>query len=108
MCVCMHMYVCMCAHVYVCVCLRMHMCVYVHACVCLCYSLRCREDGRGEEQRALDKCPFMDTSGSEEDISGILQYMATLLGQYHVCVFVCVCACVCVGSRVLAWVSTQE
>ncbi|XP_067101782.1 guanylate cyclase soluble subunit alpha-2 [Osmerus mordax] len=40
---------------------------------------RCREDGR-EEQRALDKCPFMDNSGSEEDISGILQYMATLLG----------------------------
>ncbi|KAM6946408.1 guanylate cyclase soluble subunit alpha-2 [Aplochiton taeniatus] len=42
-------------------------------------EIRCREDGR-EDRRTLEKCPFLENSGSEEDVSGILQYMATLLG----------------------------
>ncbi|KAM4628172.1 guanylate cyclase soluble subunit alpha-2 [Polymixia lowei] len=42
-------------------------------------EIRCREDG-SEERRTMEKCPFLENSGSEEDISGILQYMATILG----------------------------
>ncbi|CAB1348180.1 unnamed protein product, partial [Coregonus sp. 'balchen'] len=44
---------------------------------------RCREDGKEENKSfTLEKCPFVDNSGSgeEADISGILQYMATLQG----------------------------
>ncbi|XP_062408445.1 guanylate cyclase soluble subunit alpha-2 [Sardina pilchardus] len=42
---------------------------------------RRNEDGT-EEKRAFEKCPYADNAGSgeEADISGILQYMAPLLG----------------------------
>ncbi|KAJ3591039.1 hypothetical protein NHX12_008986 [Muraenolepis orangiensis] len=42
-------------------------------------EIRCRDDGN-EEKRTLEKCPYLENSGSEEDISGILHYMATILG----------------------------
>lgn len=54
-------------------------------CVCLfCVFDRCQEVGSEERQREKreDKCPFLENSGSEEDILQILQYMATILGQY--------------------------
>ncbi|XP_056138858.1 guanylate cyclase soluble subunit alpha-2 [Lampris incognitus] len=44
-----------------------------------CFRKLCRED-RSEESRTVEKCPFLANSGSEEDISGILQYLATILG----------------------------
>ncbi|XP_064157709.1 guanylate cyclase soluble subunit alpha-2 [Anguilla rostrata] len=42
---------------------------------------RCNEDGKGETGLS-ERCPYLDYTGSEEeaDISGILQYSATLLG----------------------------
>ncbi|XP_028818788.1 guanylate cyclase soluble subunit alpha-2 [Denticeps clupeoides] len=44
-------------------------------------EVRCREDGT-QERRVVEKCPYVEncSSGEEADISGILQYMATLLG----------------------------
>ncbi|CAL8372722.1 unnamed protein product [Gadus morhua 'NCC'] len=42
-------------------------------------EIRCREDG-SEERCKLEKCPYLEKSGSEEDISGTLHYMATILG----------------------------
>ncbi|KAM9452342.1 guanylate cyclase soluble subunit alpha-2-like isoform 1-T1 [Salvelinus alpinus] len=46
-------------------------------------EIRCREDGKEEKKSVtLEKCPFVDHcgSGEEADVSGILQYMATLQG----------------------------
>ena len=56
-------------------------------CVCLylvCVFDRCQEVGSEERQREKreDKCPFLENSGSEEDVLQILQYMATILGKY--------------------------
>lgn len=44
---------------------------------------RCQEVGSEERRREKreDKCPFLENSGSEEDILQILQYMATILGK---------------------------
>ncbi|XP_061072142.1 guanylate cyclase soluble subunit alpha-2 isoform X2 [Conger conger] len=44
-------------------------------------EIRRNEDGKGEKG-VSERCPYLDYSGSEEeaDISGILQYSATLLG----------------------------
>ncbi|XP_030633643.1 guanylate cyclase soluble subunit alpha-2 [Chanos chanos] len=46
-------------------------------------EIRCKDKDRGiEEKRIFDKCVFVEnsSSGEEADISGILQYMSTLLG----------------------------
>ncbi|XP_071781879.1 guanylate cyclase soluble subunit alpha-2 [Centroberyx gerrardi] len=45
-------------------------------------EIRCQEDGSEQRRRERreEKCPFLENSGSEEDISEILQYMATILG----------------------------
>ena len=51
---------------------------------------RCREDG-SEERCKLEKCPYLEKSGSEEDISGTLHYMATILGKQCTATF-------CVGT----------
>lgn len=44
---------------------------------------RCQEVGNEERQRERreEKCPFLENSGSEEDVLQILQYMATILGK---------------------------
>ncbi|XP_034460393.1 guanylate cyclase soluble subunit alpha-2 [Hippoglossus hippoglossus] len=45
-------------------------------------EIRCQEvcsDERRREKRE-EKCPFLENSGSEEDVLQILQYMATILG----------------------------
>lgn len=44
---------------------------------------RCQEVGSEDRRREKreDKCPFLENSGSEEDILQILQYMATILGK---------------------------
>uniref|UniRef100_A0A8C9YMW1 guanylate cyclase n=1 Tax=Sander lucioperca TaxID=283035 RepID=A0A8C9YMW1_SANLU len=45
-------------------------------------EIRCQEVGseaRRREKRE-EKCPFLENSGSEEDVLQILQYMATILG----------------------------
>ncbi|KAG7226013.1 hypothetical protein INR49_018623 [Caranx melampygus] len=44
--------------------------------------LRCQEVDSKERQREKreEKCPFLENSGSEEDVLQILQYMATILG----------------------------
>ncbi|KAM9733330.1 guanylate cyclase soluble subunit alpha-2 [Menidia menidia] len=45
-------------------------------------EIRCQDIGRGESRREKkdEKCPFLESSGSEEDVLQILQYMATILG----------------------------
>ncbi|XP_068565766.1 guanylate cyclase soluble subunit alpha-2 isoform X2 [Cebidichthys violaceus] len=45
-------------------------------------EIRCQEVGNEERQRERrdEKCPFLENSGSEEDVLQILQYMATILG----------------------------
>lgn len=50
----------------------------------LCVSNRCQEVGSEDRRREKreDKCPFLENSGSEEDVLQILQYMATILGNY--------------------------
>lgn len=50
----------------------------------VCVFDRCQEVGSEERQREKreDKCPFLENSGSEEDVLQILQYMATILGKY--------------------------
>lgn len=44
---------------------------------------RCQDVGSEERQREKrgEKCPFLENSGSEEDVLQILQYMATILGK---------------------------
>ncbi len=66
-------------------------------CVCLiCVFDRCQEVGSEERRRERreDKCPFLENSGSEEDVLQILQYMATILGKYvkysRMCEYHCV------------------
>ncbi|RVE64669.1 hypothetical protein OJAV_G00127980 [Oryzias javanicus] len=45
-------------------------------------EIRCQEVKSAERQgeQAEEKCPFLESSGSEEDVLQILQYMATILG----------------------------
>ncbi|AWO99120.1 putative guanylate cyclase soluble subunit alpha-2 [Scophthalmus maximus] len=45
-------------------------------------EIRCQEVGSEDRRREKreEKCPFLENSGSEEDILQILQYMATILG----------------------------
>ncbi|KAM8904874.1 guanylate cyclase soluble subunit alpha-2 [Spinachia spinachia] len=45
-------------------------------------EIRCQDVGNEERQRERreEKCPFLENSGSEEDVLQILQYMATILG----------------------------
>lgn len=45
---------------------------------------RCQEDGSDErrKEKKEEKCPFLENSGSEEDVLQILQYMATILGKH--------------------------
>ncbi|KAM3875025.1 guanylate cyclase soluble subunit alpha-2 [Diretmus argenteus] len=45
-------------------------------------EIRCQDDGSEQrcKERRGEKCPFLENSGSEEDISEIIQYMATILG----------------------------
>ncbi|MEQ2175503.1 hypothetical protein GOODEAATRI_018546, partial [Goodea atripinnis] len=45
-------------------------------------EIRCQDVGSGERQceKKEEKCPFLENSGSEEDVLQILQYMATILG----------------------------
>ncbi|XP_012714886.2 guanylate cyclase soluble subunit alpha-2 [Fundulus heteroclitus] len=45
-------------------------------------EIRCQDVGGGERQheKKEEKCPFLENSGSEEDVLQILQYMATILG----------------------------
>ncbi|KAK1899658.1 Guanylate cyclase soluble subunit alpha-2 [Dissostichus eleginoides] len=45
-------------------------------------EIRCQEVGSEErrKERRDEKCPFLENSGSEEDVLQILQYMATILG----------------------------
>lgn len=49
----------------------------------VCVYDRCQEVDSEEQQRKKreDKCPFLENSGSEEDVLQILQYMATILGK---------------------------
>lgn len=49
----------------------------------VCLSDRCQEAGNEErrKERRDEKCPFLENSGSEEDVLQILQYMATILGK---------------------------
>lgn len=44
---------------------------------------RCQEVASEERRRERreEKCPFLENSGSEEDVLQILQYMATILGK---------------------------
>lgn len=52
--------------------------------MCLLFSDSCQEVGSGKEwqrEKREDKCPFLENSGSEEDVLQILQYMATILGK---------------------------
>lgn len=48
---------------------------------------RCQEVGSEErrKERREEKCPFLENSGSEEDVLQILQYMATILGKNMMC-----------------------
>lgn len=61
----------------------------------VCLSDRCQEVDSEEQQRKKreDKCPFLENSGSEEDVLQILQYMATILGkkikESKMCMYVC-------------------
>ncbi|XP_028320227.1 guanylate cyclase soluble subunit alpha-2 [Gouania willdenowi] len=45
-------------------------------------EIRCQEVGPEERrpEKIEEKCPFLENSGSEEDVLQILQYMATMLG----------------------------
>ncbi|XP_018543422.1 guanylate cyclase soluble subunit alpha-2 isoform X1 [Lates calcarifer] len=45
-------------------------------------EIRCQEVGSEERrlEKREEKCPFLENSGSEEDVLQILQYMATILG----------------------------
>ena len=36
----------------------------------------------------MDKCPFLHNSGSEDDIAAMLQYMATVLGQLDLSLYI--------------------
>lgn len=58
---------------------------------CLVLFDRCQEVGSEErrKERREEKCPFLENSGSEEDVLQILQYMATILGKYMKCVNAC-------------------
>ncbi|XP_061781841.1 guanylate cyclase soluble subunit alpha-2 [Nerophis lumbriciformis] len=42
-------------------------------------DIRCPDSSRQSESKE-DKCPFLENSGSEEDVLQILNYMATILG----------------------------
>lgn len=46
--------------------------------------VRCQELSSEERQHQKkdEKCPFLENSGSEEDVLQILQYMATILGEF--------------------------
>lgn len=70
--------------------------------VCLvCVSDRCQEVGSEDRRREKreDKCPFLENSGSEEDVLQILQYMATILGKYVKLSKMCVCIIVYLKLR---------
>ncbi|XP_076002727.1 guanylate cyclase soluble subunit alpha-2 isoform X2 [Genypterus blacodes] len=45
-------------------------------------EIRCQDVGSEETHkgRTEEKCPFLESSGSEEDVLQVLQYMATMLG----------------------------
>ncbi|KAM9801455.1 guanylate cyclase soluble subunit alpha-2 [Neosynchiropus ocellatus] len=44
-------------------------------------EIRCQDvGGEGGGEKREEKCPFLENSGSEEDVLQILQYMATILG----------------------------
>lgn len=56
--------------------------------MCLfCFFHRCQDVGSEERRREKreEKCPFLENSGSEEDVLQILQYMATILGKNVEC-----------------------
>lgn len=52
------------------------------------FSFRCQDVGSEETHRGRteEKCPFLESSGSEEDVLQVLQYMATMLGKCAVSV----------------------
>lgn len=43
---------------------------------------RCKDTNKQESENKEDKCLFLENSGSEDDVLQILQYMATILGNY--------------------------
>lgn len=48
-----------------------------------CRLRRCHDVDSDERKREKkeEKCPFLENSGSEEDVLQILQYMATILSE---------------------------